>query len=144
MITRNCIYIQYYVAVRFGSTFTGHPSTLLPLPRTPASNGLLARFAWIFASDGVNVLLCKLSWRCTEAMGWRASTVLGWAGMRGVVTLAVALSVPANLPGRDFLLVAAFAVILITVLVQGTTLGFVIRWLRPPESVPTFLGIAER
>ncbi|HXR51138.1 MAG TPA: Na+/H+ antiporter, partial [Steroidobacteraceae bacterium] len=94
----------------------------------------LARFAWIFASDGVNVLLCKLGWRCTEAMGWRASTVLGWAGMRGVVTLAVALSVPANLPGRDFLLVAAFAVILITVLVQGTTLGFVIRWLRPPET----------
>jgi len=94
----------------------------------------LARFAWIFASDGVNVLLRKLGWRCTEAMGWRASTVLGWAGMRGVVTLAVALSVPANLPGRDFLLVAAFAVILITVLVQGTTLGFVIRWLRPPET----------
>jgi len=94
----------------------------------------LARFAWIFASDGVNVLLSKLGWRCTEAMGWRASTVLGWAGMRGVVTLAVALSVPANLPGRDFLLVAAFAVILITVLVQGTTLGFVIRWLRPPET----------
>ena len=67
-------------------------------------------------------------------MGWRASTVLSWAGMRGVVTLAVALSVPANLPGRDFLLVAAFAVILITVLVQGTTLGFVIRRLRPPET----------
>src|SRR6478736_6655564 len=94
----------------------------------------LARFAWIFASDGVNLLLRKLGWRCTEAMGWRASTVLGWAGMRGVVTLAVALSVPANLPGRDFLLVAAFAVILITVLVQGTTLGFVIRRLRPPET----------
>jgi CPA1 family monovalent cation:H+ antiporter len=54
--------------------------------------------------------------------------------MRGVVTLAVALSVPANLPGRDFLLVAAFAVILITVLVQGTTLGLVIEWLRPPEA----------
>ena len=94
----------------------------------------LARFAWIFASDGINAVLKKLGWRCTEAMGWRASTVLGWAGMRGVVTLAVALSVPANLPGRDFLLVAAFAVILITVLVQGTTLGFVIRWLRPPET----------
>jgi monovalent cation/hydrogen antiporter len=67
-------------------------------------------------------------------LGWRASTVLSWAGMRGVVTRAVALSVPADLPGRDFMLVVAFAVILATVLVQGTTLGVVIRWLRPPEA----------
>ena len=35
---------------------------------------------------------------------------------------------------RDFMLVTAFAVILVTVLVQGMTLGPVIRWLRPPET----------
>jgi CPA1 family monovalent cation:H+ antiporter len=67
-------------------------------------------------------------------MGPRASAVLSWAGMRGVVTLAVALSVPADMPGRDFLLVTAFTVILVTVMIQGTTLGLVIRWLRPPEA----------
>jgi monovalent cation/hydrogen antiporter len=93
----------------------------------------LARFAWIFACDGIVELLRRFGWRRFETLGWRASSVLGWAGMRGVVTLAVALSVPADLPGRDFLLVAAFAVILITVLVQGTTLGLMIKWLRPPE-----------
>jgi monovalent cation/hydrogen antiporter len=94
----------------------------------------VARFAWIFACDGVIALRRKLGWRRFETMGWRASTVLSWAGMRGVVTLAVALSVPANLPGRDFILVAAFAVILVTVLIQGTTLGLLIRVLRPPEA----------
>ena len=94
----------------------------------------LARFAWIFACDGVIALRRKFGWRRFETMGWRASTVLSWAGMRGVVTLAVALSVPADLRGRDFILVAAFAVILVTVLLQGTTLGVVIRWLRPPEA----------
>jgi monovalent cation/hydrogen antiporter len=94
----------------------------------------LARFAWIFACDGIIALRRKLGWRRFETMGWRASTVLSWAGMRGVVTLAVALSVPPGMPGRDFLLVAAFAVILVTVLLQGTTLGLVIRWLRPPEA----------
>ncbi len=94
----------------------------------------LARFAWIFACDGITVLVRKLGYRRYEILGPRASTVLSWAGMRGVVTLAVALSVPANLPGRDFLLVAAFAVILVTVLVQGTTLGSIIEWLRPPEA----------
>jgi CPA1 family monovalent cation:H+ antiporter len=61
-------------------------------------------------------------------LGTRSAIVLGWAGMRGVVTLAVALSVPADFPGRDFMLVAAFGVILGTVLVQGMTLGSLIRW----------------
>ncbi|MFD0934841.1 cation:proton antiporter, partial [Methylobacterium trifolii] len=56
--------------------------------------------------------------------------VMSWAGMRGVVTLAIALSLPAAMPGRDFILAAAFAVILVTVLLQGTTLGPLIRLLR--------------
>jgi monovalent cation/hydrogen antiporter len=94
----------------------------------------LARFAWIFACDGVIALCRRFGWRRFETMGFRASTVLSWAGMRGVVTLAVALSVPEELAGRDFILVAAFAVILVTVLLQGTTLGVVIRRLHPPEA----------
>ena len=94
----------------------------------------VARFAWIFACDGIIALRRQFGWRRFETMGWRGSTVLSWAGMRGVVTLAVALSVPADMPGRDFMLVAAFAVILVTVLLQGTTLGFIIQWLRPPET----------
>jgi CPA1 family monovalent cation:H+ antiporter len=59
-----------------------------------------------------------------------ASTVIGWAGMRGVVTLAIALSLPEAMPGRDLILATAFAVILVTVLVQGTTMGPLIRLLR--------------
>jgi CPA1 family monovalent cation:H+ antiporter len=46
--------------------------------------------------------------------------------MRGVVTLAAALSLPMNFPGRDIILASAFGVILVTVLVQGTTLPFLI------------------
>lgn len=49
--------------------------------------------------------------------------------MRGVVTLAVALSIPIEVPGRDLILAAAFAVILGTVLIQGSSLGPLIRWL---------------
>ncbi|MEO8314296.1 MAG: Na+/H+ antiporter [Pseudomonadota bacterium] len=94
-----------------------------------------ARFVWVFASDGITALLRRPG--RIETMGWRASTVLSWAGMRGVVTLAVALSLPDDISGRDFLMVASFAVILVTVLVQGTTLGPLIRWLRPPEAGTT-------
>lgn len=93
----------------------------------------LARFGWMFFVDALIALARALGFRRFERLGWRASSVLSWAGMRGVVTLAVALSVPADLPGRDFMLVTAFAVILVTVLIQGTTLGLVIRWLNPPE-----------
>ena len=87
----------------------------------------LARFAWIFGSDAVLAALNRTGWRGVEPLGPRAASVMSWAGMRGVVTLAVALSLPESMPGRDLMLVTAFAVILVTVLVQGTTLGLVIR-----------------
>ncbi|MFC7478580.1 Na+/H+ antiporter [Dankookia sp. GCM10030260] len=88
----------------------------------------LARFAWIFGSDAVLALLSRAGWRGAEPLGPRAACVMSWAGMRGVVTLAVALSLPETMPGRDLMLVTAFAVILLTVLVQGMTLGLVIRF----------------
>jgi CPA1 family monovalent cation:H+ antiporter len=94
----------------------------------------LARFAWVYGSDAIITLQRALGWKRFEPLGPRAAAVLSWAGMRGVVTLAVALSVPASMPGRDFMLVTAFAVILGTVLVQGMTLGAVIRWARPGET----------
>jgi len=93
----------------------------------------LARFAWVFAGDLVVTALRACGVRRFEPLGARCAVVIGWAGMRGVVTLAVALSVPASVPGRDFMLVTAFAVILVTVLIQGTTLGLFIRWARPEE-----------
>ena len=92
-----------------------------------------ARFIWVFGSDAVIMALRAMGVRRYTPIGARGATVLGWAGMRGVVTLAVALSVPEDFPGRDFMLVTAFAVILVTVLLQGTTLGLVIRALRLAE-----------
>jgi CPA1 family monovalent cation:H+ antiporter len=71
---------------------------------------------------------------------------MSWAGMRGVVTLAAALTLPGDIPGRDLMLVTAFAVIAVTVLMQGTTLGLMIRaaGLRDVEPPPRMnLGAAE-
>ncbi|RUO98944.1 Na+/H+ antiporter [Hyphomicrobium sp.] len=89
----------------------------------------VARFAWVFGSDAVLVILRGLGLRKARPLGVKAATVLGWAGMRGVVTLAVALTLPDAIPGRDFMLVTAFAVILVTVVLQGTTLGALIQLL---------------
>jgi CPA1 family monovalent cation:H+ antiporter len=90
---------------------------------------VLSRFVWVFASDGLLAIADRIRGR--RPSRWlRSATVTGWAGMRGVVTLAVALSVPEAMPGRDLILAAAFAVILVTVMVQGATIGPLIRLLR--------------
>jgi len=96
---------------------------------------LIARFAWVFASDSVLALLRRAGVR-VRPLGWRPSVVLGWAGMRGVVTLAVALALPEAMPGRDLMLVAAFAVILVTVILQGASLGRVIALVDPKDEDP--------
>ncbi|WP_313808919.1 Na+/H+ antiporter [Sphingobium sp.] len=93
----------------------------------------VARFLWVFGSDAVIAGLRTMGICGYRPLGPRSATVLGWAGMRGVVTLAVALSVPEGFPGRDFILTTAFAVIIGTVLLQGTTLGAVIRMVKLVE-----------
>ena len=101
----------------------------------------LARFAWAFGSDLVISLCNLLGVDRYTPLGFRGATVLSWAGVRGVVTLALALSVPESFPGRDFILVTSFAIILGTVLLQGTTLGYVIKWSRltePESAKPRF------
>lgn len=63
-----------------------------------------------------------------EGLGWRGGIVLGWAGMRGVVTLAAAQSLPRETPYYEQLVLIAFTVAIVTLLVQGVTLPLVIRW----------------
>ncbi|WP_395683610.1 Na+/H+ antiporter [Dokdonella sp.] len=89
---------------------------------------ILARFAWMYGSDGVIRACARLGVTRHAPIGARGASVLGWAGVRGVVTLALALSVPDGFPGRDVILVTSFVVILGTVLLQATTLERLIRW----------------
>src|SRR5262245_2882714 len=53
--------------------------------------------------------------------------VMFWAGLRGAVAVALALALPVDVPQRDVLAGAVFGVVLITLLVQGTTAGWVVR-----------------
>jgi len=53
--------------------------------------------------------------------------VISWAGMRGIVTLAAALALPAGFPKRDMIVLTAFSVVLGTLLVQGLTLKALLR-----------------
>jgi CPA1 family monovalent cation:H+ antiporter len=66
---------------------------------------------------------------------WGSKTVVGWTGMRGAVSLAAALALPATtdagdpFPGRDLVIFLAFSVILATLVLQGLTLPPLIRLL---------------
>lgn len=91
---------------------------------------VLSRFVWVFAVDGVAALISRRGQHGHGQSPWREAFVKSWAGMRGVVTLAAALAVPSTVPGRDLMLLCAFAVILVTVLFQGTTIGWVIKLLK--------------
>lgn len=74
--------------------------------------------------------------------GWKGPIIIGWAGMRGVVSLAAALSIPvymdngALFPQRNLILFITFTVILLTLVVQGLTLPLVIKWvnMEDPDS----------
>jgi CPA1 family monovalent cation:H+ antiporter len=71
--------------------------------------------------------------------GWKAPILFGWTGMRGVVSLAAALSIPLSMnsgtpfPHRDLILFITFTVILVTLVLQGLTLPLVVKWVNMPD-----------
>ena len=65
-----------------------------------------------------------------EGLDWRGGIVLGWAGMRGVVTLAAAQSLPVETPYREQLILIVLPLAVTTLLLQGGTLPLVIRWVK--------------
>jgi len=58
-------------------------------------------------------------------LGWLH--VLFWAGLRGAVSVALALSLPPDLPNRELLQGITFGIVLFSLLVQGTTVNAVVR-----------------
>jgi CPA1 family monovalent cation:H+ antiporter len=69
--------------------------------------------------------------------------ILGWAGMRGIVSLAAALALPTEMipgvpfPARDLILFITFAVIVVTLIGQGTTLPWLMRKLNVVDADDT-------
>jgi CPA1 family monovalent cation:H+ antiporter len=100
---------------------------LLPMAVGITLVAVVARFVWLFPATYLPRLLWPPLRRRDPYPPWTYPVVLGWAGMRGVVSLAAALALPANFPGRDPIMLVTFVVIFGTVVVQGPTLGMLIR-----------------
>jgi Na+/H+ antiporter len=88
---------------------------------------IVSRFVWVFPSVWLPRALSPALRKSDPLPPWSHATLLSWAGMRGVVSLAAALALPANFPARDIIVFLAFCAIFATLVVQGTTLGWVIR-----------------
>ncbi len=87
------------------------------------------RFVWLFTAPYVIRRLDRRPEQVARRVGWRERVVTGWAGMRGAVSLAVAVAVPTSVADRDLVLVLTYGVIFFTLVVQGLTLPGLIRLL---------------
>ncbi|MGP3688405.1 Na+/H+ antiporter [Streptomyces sp. IBSNAI002] len=95
-----------------------------------------SRFLWVFPATFVPRWISERIRTREPDTDWKAPVVVGWAGMRGVVSLAIAFSVPADVPNRNLILFLTFTTVIGTLVVQGLTLPPLIRVLRlPPKNL---------
>ncbi|HSP17922.1 MAG TPA: Na+/H+ antiporter [Myxococcaceae bacterium] len=94
---------------------------------------MLVRILWVFPATSLPRWLSRKV-RANDPMpSWRVIAVLSWSGLRGAVSLAIALSLPTTLPSgapfpfRAELLFIAFVTVIVTLLGQGLTLPPLIR-----------------
>ncbi|MBD3941323.1 sodium:proton antiporter [Microbacterium sp. NEAU-LLC] len=80
----------------------------------------------------VTTALQDIDYYQSEPLGWKHGTVIVWAGMRGVVTLAAAQTLPRDTPSRELLVLIAFAVAAGSLAIQGFTLPWLVKALKFP------------
>jgi monovalent cation/hydrogen antiporter len=97
-----------------------------------------ARILWVVPMAYVSLFFSPRSRRREGGYpNWRGVVLASWCGLRGVVSLAAALSLPRFIgaepfPGRAAVLSCTVIVILVTLVVQGLLLGPLVRWLGIP------------
>lgn len=96
---------------------------------------IVLRILWVFPATYVPRWLFAKVRKRDPSPPWRGVALVAWTGMRGVVSLAAALGIPVVMnnglpfPGRDLILFLTFSVIIATLVLQGLTLPWVVRWL---------------
>lgn len=99
---------------------------------------VLARFVWVYPATFVPRALSARIREREENLTWKGALVTSWAGMRGVVSLAVAFSIPATVhgghpfPQRNLILFLTFTTVIGTLVVQGLSLPPLIHLLKFP------------
>jgi CPA1 family monovalent cation:H+ antiporter len=118
--------------------------------------GLRGRYFFVAGAVLVTVIVVRVAWHMSfnAVVRWRdrrhgfnpprpmlrptvgSGLVISWAGMRGIVSLAAALALPAAFPFRDLIVLTAFSVVLGTLVIQGLTLKALLRALDLQDDDP--------
>ncbi len=123
--------------------------------------GVRDRYFWVAGAVLVTVIAVRIAWvliyyAVYRTIGrhvrrrsgpsrppptFRGALVVGWSGMRGIVTLAAALALPLQIEGRafpqrDLIVFTSFAVVLGTLVIQGLTLGPLLRTFKLRDDDP--------
>lgn len=94
---------------------------------------ILTRILFTLGASGFTRVMSHFIQVAQQNPGWKLPVILGWSGIRGVVSLAAALSIPVYMseneafPYRNLILFITFIVILTTMILNGLTLPWLIR-----------------
>ncbi|MBB3075826.1 CPA1 family monovalent cation:H+ antiporter [Streptomyces violarus] len=109
-----------------------------------------ARFVWVYPATFLPRLLSARIREREQNPTWKGAFIIAWAGMRGVVSLAIAFSIPLTMhdgeepfPHRNLILFLTFTTVIGTLVVQGLTLPPLIRLLKLPGRDPQAETLAE-
>jgi CPA1 family monovalent cation:H+ antiporter len=119
---------------------TGHSDPVWLLIYMAVVVGALGalRFAWVWASLKITIIGARRSGRAPPWSGWRVVMVTSLAGVRGAVTLAGVMTLPAALasgepfPGRELAILLAAGVIVLSLVVASIALPYTLRGLELP------------
>lgn len=104
-----------------------HFFALLPAAIAISLLVVVVRLVWVYPAAWVARLFPIVRRSPMPRFGFMA--ILGWTGMRGIVSLAAALALPAAFPKRDVIVFVTFVVIFVTLVGQGLSLGPLLEWL---------------
>ncbi len=99
---------------------------------------VVSRFVWVYPATFLPRMLSARIRKREENPTWKGPFIIAWAGMRGVVSLAIAFSIPLTVhggeefPERNLILFLTFTTVIGTLVVQGVTLPPLIRMLKLP------------
>lgn len=90
---------------------------------------LVAYLAVLLGRAAVVAVVSGLLRRTRERVPGRWSVVLAWGGLRGSLSMVLALGLPPDLPHREFVVTVTFGVVVLSILLQGLTMAALLRWL---------------
>lgn len=99
---------------------------------------IIIRMIWVYSKVGISYFMTRKNSKSFtfSTKSLHEAAVIGWAGIRGIVSLSVAIALPLVLPnglpleGRNEVIFITYVIIFLTLLIPGLTLPALIRWLK--------------